>query len=239
MHAHDSEAHAAVFHGGRFTAQDLVEALMSGGLTQDVLVALTKLRQITSAAKVGTTVDYVTSALEQGQSVVVFTAERATAEDISARVAKLVRDAERGAIWALHGGLSQDVREEMIRIFQRPEREPDCIVATYGALREGVTLTRASVVVLHDLSWRTDEVLQAEARVHRIGQSRGVQSIWSIAEESIDTIFARVLASKAAMQSEVLGADDASTALAETDLLRRVGTRTIEEEAERLLRAYR
>jgi hypothetical protein len=88
------------------------------------------------------------------------------------------------------------------------------LVATLGSLRESVTLHTARIVVMHDWHWVLTHMLQGEARVWRTGQRRACQSVWMMAENSIDTILARVLYAKAgAMQS--VGIDKGREALEE------------------------
>jgi len=54
-------------------------------------------------------------------------------------------------------------------------------VATFGAGGVGLTLTAAHTVILLDRPWTPGEARQAEDRVHRIGQTKEVTSIWMVA----------------------------------------------------------
>ena len=67
------------------------------------------------------------------------------------------------------------------------------LVATGDTLGEGVTLTQASRVIMHDLSWVPSEVLQREARVNRIGQDKPVVSTWPLLRNSFDVLLAQLL----------------------------------------------
>jgi len=77
-----------------------------------------------------------------------------------------------------------------------------------------VTLHTARLLVLHDWHWVLNHMLQAEARVWRGGQRRACQSVWMMAENSIDTILARVLYTKARAMG-VVGIDKGIEALEE------------------------
>jgi SWI/SNF-related matrix-associated actin-dependent regulator 1 of chromatin subfamily A len=66
------------------------------------------------------------------------------------------------------GAISPSERARHVEEFQKGNL--DAIVATIGSLSVGVTLTAARNLVLNDLSWVPADNLQAEKRIHRIGQ---------------------------------------------------------------------
>lgn len=64
-------------------------------------------------------------------------------------------------------------------------------VSTFGAGGVGLTLTAARTIILLDRPWTPGEARQAEDRVHRIGQTFPVTSIWMVAfdlDRQIDAI---------------------------------------------------
>lgn len=61
-----------------------------------------------------------------------------------------------------------EVRQQIVEKFQRGEIP--ILVATIGSLSVGVTLTASRHVIFNDLSWVPADNLQAEKRIHRIGQ---------------------------------------------------------------------
>jgi superfamily II DNA or RNA helicase len=88
--------------------------------------------------------------------------------------------------------------------------DPDCRVFT-ASLRAGglgIDLTSASVVIHYDRWWNQAREDQATDRVHRLGQSKGVQVLKLITrgtiEEKIDTLIQR----KAALSLDILQPDD-------------------------------
>jgi SWI/SNF-related matrix-associated actin-dependent regulator 1 of chromatin subfamily A len=197
---------------------ELVRAVLEGRAGTDVLAQLGKLRKLTARAKIPTTVAYVNSLLEAGESVVVFSHERATAEAIFQKVASSWPDNADGFV--VTGELPDDERVRLVEHFQREGgHSPHVLCATYGALGVGVTLTAARYVVLHDLEWTFASVLQAEKRVHRLSSARGpVTAAWVIAEHTVDEIMAQILLMKAEYLSQTLGQRDALDAAAELDL---------------------
>jgi SWI/SNF-related matrix-associated actin-dependent regulator 1 of chromatin subfamily A len=182
----------------------IVRAIMEGQV-REVLPTITKLRQITSRGKLQHTCDVIADLQEQGESCVVFSWERGTAMAIA--------DAVKGD--PVTGGQSNTVRENAVRNFQG---SGGVLSATYGALREGVTLHTSRIVILHDLHWVLTHMLQAEKRIYRIGQKRACQSIWMLAENSIDMILAEVLLEKAKLTQEVLDINEGQEAVEEINL---------------------
>ena len=75
-------------------------------------------------------------------------------------------------------------REEIIQDFQ--DGKIKVLVMSIGAGGVGITLTRADTVVFLDRSWSPAINLQAEDRLHRIGQENAVQVIDLIAEDTVD-----------------------------------------------------
>jgi len=210
----------------------LVEAIVRGYASHDVLRQLGRIRQITSRAKLTATADYVAALLDAGESVVVFTHERETARMLAAKVeAQRAREGFDGArptqaqpSLVLTGDLDEAARTAGVDLFQR-SAAPMLLAATYGALGVGVTLTAARHVVLHDLDWTFAAILQAEKRVHRLSQTRPVTSAWVLADESIDTVIARVLLRKASYLAQALGQTEGLDAVAEVNL-REIAGRT-------------
>lgn len=165
----------------------LVYAL-SRGMVKQALPVLTKLRTLTSLAKVGGTIEEVHSMLEQGESVVVFAWTREV-------VARLYAAAGKVSKLRVDGSLPAAVRDEHVAHFQQ-WTAPTVLFATYGALREAVTLHRARIVLLHDLELTISAMLQAEKRVHRLGQRRACISKWMLADRTVDTLIAPILQRK-------------------------------------------
>ncbi len=171
----------------------LLRALFEARLGRDAISWVNRIRKVTSRAKLATTVSLANSLLEQAQSVVIFTWEREMAEKIAAKLDN--------APFVVHGAHVQEHRDAMVREFQSAQVQSNyrarAIVATYGSLSVGVTLHAASAVIMHDLDYVPSTLLQAEARVHRIGLKHSVMSYWVIASDTIDEAIARIITRKA------------------------------------------
>ncbi|EAY02446.1 SNF2 family N-terminal domain containing protein [Trichomonas vaginalis G3] len=81
--------------------------------------------------------------------------------------------------------LSQDERDKNIDAFMS-ENGPDLFIATKSAAGHGINLTAANVVVFFELNWNPAIDLQAEDRVHRIGQKKQVRIYSIVMEGTID-----------------------------------------------------
>jgi SNF2 family DNA or RNA helicase len=88
----------------------------------------------------------------------------------------------------LVGGVSKDERGRMIRDFQAGKTKVLCGTIAAGGI--GITLTRANKVIFFDRGWVPAFNLQAEDRLHRIGQINPVQVIDLMARNTLD--FGRV-----------------------------------------------
>jgi SNF2 family DNA or RNA helicase len=179
--------------------EQLVRAILNGQV-RDALPILTKLRQATSMGKISSTVELISDIREQEDAIVVFCWSRDVARKIAERTSGICAT----------GDQSIDDRLEIVAEFQR---SGGTLVATYGALKESVTLHRARIVILHDLDWVVSSLMQAIQRVARIGQFRACQAIWVLGEGSVDIVLAEALLYKAKLLDEILDIKDGSTAL--------------------------
>lgn len=111
--------------------------------------------------KAPSTIEYVESILEQsGGPVLVFTDHISSADMVGVRFSAPV----------IQGKTTTKNRTKIVKEFQ--DGQHPVLVATIGALSVGVTLHKANHVVFNDQSWKPSDNLQAEKRVHRIGQKR-------------------------------------------------------------------
>ena len=206
----------------------IVEAVINQQFSE-VLPILTNLRKVTSAAKLPSTIDYVANLLEQGESVVVFCWRGETA-------GYLVEAATRVGVWGsvVKGSMDQVERARAVYHFQQLG---GLLAATYGTLREGVTLTKGRIVIMHDLDWVLSRMIQAERRIYRIGQTQACQSIWMLAEGSFDKILAPMLQAKAEANTNLMGTDHL-TVVQDLGLDRITDLSTVQEQVDRILQVW-
>ena len=84
----------------------------------------------------------------------------------------------------IDGGISKEKRQELVDRFQRGEVR--VALLSIMAAGTGLTLTRACVAVFAELYWCPGQLLQAEDRVHRVGQGNPVTIIYLLGRGTID-----------------------------------------------------
>ena len=101
------------------------------------------------------------------------------------------------------GATTSMQREKIIKEFQELET-PQILVANMIACGVGVTLTKSHTVVFAELDFTPSNIMQAEARVHRITQEHIVNSIFMIANDSLDAKILDLIKDKLKVIKEIL-----------------------------------
>jgi superfamily II DNA or RNA helicase len=93
---------------------------------------------------------------------------------------------------------------------KRFNNDPNCevFVASLQAAGLGIDLTAGSVVVHYDRWWNAARENQATDRVHRIGQTRGVQVFKLMTKGTIEEHIDFLISKKGRLMEEVVSADD-------------------------------
>src|SRR5262249_40991735 len=96
---------------------------------------------------------------------------------------------------------------------QRFHHDPQCevFVASLQAAGLGIDLTPASVVIHYDRWWNAARENQATDRVHRIGQTRGVQVFKLVTKGTLEEHIDFLIAKKGKLMEEVVSVDDHQT----------------------------
>lgn len=114
------------------------------------------------------------------------------------------------------GGQSEKRRKADKEAFQQGDL--DVILCSIMAAGVGLTLTRAAETLFVERSWRPMDLVQAEDRIHRIGQTRPVTITYMDAKGTIDMAMARILLKKTATIAGVIEGE----AIDEQEAARRV-----------------
>jgi len=84
----------------------------------------------------------------------------------------------------ISGSVRNDKRTEAIRQFREDEETRLMLLTSAGG--EGINLQVADIVIIFDLPWNPAVVAQVQDRLHRIGQTKTVNVIHLIAENTIE-----------------------------------------------------
>ncbi len=134
------------------------------------LVQLGAIRRINSKYKVPCAMEMIQELLEQNQSVVVFTEFIETTQLLYNQIVN-----EYGDICVLLIGDTKD-RQSVVDRFQSGKAK--VFIGTSKAGGVGITLTKASNLILIDRPWTPGDTEQAEDRCYRIGQTESVFCYW-------------------------------------------------------------
>lgn len=101
----------------------------------------------------------------------------------------------------IDGSTNAKERHQKVQYFQ----QSDCRLAILSVTAAGTstTLTSASTVIFVELFWTPGALLQAEDRVHRIGQLSAVKIYYLVADNCIDALLWPLLESKMKVLGEI------------------------------------
>ena len=103
-------------------------------------------------------------------------------------------------------GNTKDRKEQI----ERFKTDPDCEVflASLQAAGVGIDLVSASIVIHYDRWWNPAKENQATDRVHRIGQTRGVQVFKFVSKDTIEEHIHDMILKKLELASSIIGYDE-------------------------------
>lgn len=162
---------------------------------------IASVRKALGVAKVPQVLQYIEHLLQSGtQKLIVFGVHIDVVNLIYEALKEKYKDIKTHRII---GATTNTQREKIINEFQN-EDTPQIIVANMIACGVGVTLTKAHTVVFAELDFTPANIMQAEARVHRITQEHIVNSIFIIANESLDAKILGIIREKIGVIKEVI-----------------------------------
>ncbi|WP_233874444.1 DEAD/DEAH box helicase [Paraburkholderia adhaesiva] len=173
---------------------------------QEMLGRIEKARAALGLAKVrgGAVSDLVIDVVENKGCCVVFCAHHDASDTLKAQ---LVADGLQVAI--IDGRTKPKDRSALVKSFQ--DGNLDVLIGGINAAGEAITLTRADTVIFAELDWVPAALLQAEDRIHRVGQRSNCQVIQLIARMpvgvNLDDIMVDLIGAKMARIGAVLNED--------------------------------
>ncbi len=196
---------------GEIAGIDTGEQLNSrpGNGKLEILAQLTRLRQICcdpslcyenyngGSAKLETCISLITSAIESGHKLLLFS-QFASMLDIIAR--RLEKEGVR--FYMLTGATPKEERNRMVNAFQKDDVPVFLISLKAGGT--GLNLTAADIVIHYDPWWNVAAQNQATDRAHRIGQNRQVTVYKLIMKNTIEENILRLQESKQMLADQIV-----------------------------------
>ena len=139
---------------------------------------------------------------ETSGKVVIFAVFRTDIEELEKAIANKFGE---GSVASYYGKTPQNERQKIIDRFQDPENELSYFISNPQTGGRGITLTEASTMIFYSNSYDLELRVQAEDRIHRIGQERSCTYIDLVSEGTVDEQILKNLLAKVKISNEVLG----------------------------------
>ncbi len=147
-------------------------------------------------------IELLSEARDSGQKVVVFSQYL----EMISLIEKYLK--KKGIGFASIKGSTRDRSAQLKRFREDPACE--VFVASLLAAGVGIDLTVASVVIHYDRWWNPAKENQATDRVHRIGQSRGVQVFKLVTKHTIEEHIHDLIEKKKGLIEDIIGHDEST-----------------------------
>lgn len=167
-------------------------AVVSKKKRAEQLAKLTALRGIAARGKVAAATRWILEQQDKQQGPLVVMAHHSATIDGLEQALLAARPALR--IGRIVGGQSEKKRKADKEAFQAGKL--DVILCSIMAAGVGLTLTRAAETLFVERSFRPMDLVQAEDRIHRIGQTRPCTITYMDARGTIDQLMAKILLKK-------------------------------------------
>lgn len=173
------------------------EKLQDTAARADKMRLVTQLFRATAEAKTAVAAEHMLALATHEAPIVVFAHHRCMIE-------RLERSAEEHGwrVGTIHGGTPQTQRHRVAHALQH--HKIDVAVLSLVAASAGYNLTTAHVVFFAELYWVPAIVLQAQNRVHRIGQTREVQVVTLVAADTCDARVLKAIRGKTTVLNRVV-----------------------------------
>ncbi len=148
--------------------------------------SIARLRIDLGLLKVPTVIKDAESYIEQGKSVVIFAEHHEVIDEYKNHFGN--------DCYVITGQTNIKERDKAVKGFQVGKRP--VIILSYGAGKEGVTLTRAHILLQAEIPWEATAMSQSEDRIHRISQTEECLVKVYYIPDSLDTYILGLVNSK-------------------------------------------
>ena len=159
---------------------------------------LAEIRQAIGVLKVPLYMEALANVLDRGETILIFCYYRKTQEILQAEIEKRFKQ----KMIIINGDVEKKKRFDIVQDFQAGKIK--ILLATIGALREGVNLTACHNVDFVEFDWTPQALEQCVARCHRRGQENAVSVRYFAFDGGIDKYMIKVLENKKNMISRIM-----------------------------------
>lgn len=197
--------HEALFYAHDMYARTLNLGKSEAEARQAMQGGIEKARAALGTAKVlgGEVIDLVCDVIENKKCCVVFCAHHDASDKLKAQL-----EQKKLRVAIIDGRVPPIKRAEIVADFQGGLL--DVVIGGINAAGEAITLTRADTVIFVELDWVPAALMQAEDRIHRVGQKSNCQIIQLVARmdgDNLDDLMVHLLGVKMARIGAVLNED--------------------------------
>ena len=161
----------------------------------EFLVKIEELKQSAARGKISAVKKWIEDFVDSDEKLVVFCTHTETINSLHDSFPKISVKFD--------GSTLNSEREEIVKKFQT-DKNCKVFFGNIKAAGEAITLTTASNVAFMEFDWTPGRHLQAEDRVHRIGQKDSVTAYYLVAQDTIDERLAEILNKKSKILEEIL-----------------------------------
>ena len=154
----------------------------------EAMVKMEMLKQLTAHGKMEQCIDWVNDMIESGQKLVLFCTHRVVVDTLMNKFKDIAVKVD--------GSVTGEDRAKAVEKFQT---DSSCMlfIGNIKAAGVGITLTAASNVAFLEYPWSPGDLVQAEDRIHRIGQEAESVNVWYlIAVNTIEDSIIKLLDKK-------------------------------------------
>jgi hypothetical protein len=167
--------------------------------------SMSKMREKLALRKLGAVLEIADNRLEEEAKIIIFAHHHSVVEKILDHYNPKPKKGKEGKVEAVafYGPMSARDRDEAIQRFQT-DPSIRVFVGSIAAAGVGITLTEASTVIFAEVSFVPGDIVQAEDRAHRIGQTKVVNVLHVVVERSLDARMVQMLVKKADIADQAL-----------------------------------
>ncbi len=162
---------------------------------------IARIRHRTALKKLPYVYDIIEDAVESVGKVVVFAHHLDVIDSIYEKFKDIAVKAT--------GSESVEERDEAVLKFQN-DPNVKIFIGSITAMGLGITLTASSLAVFVEIEWRPGDLIQAEDRLHRIGQKNSVLIQYVVVDRSIDGFMFDKLLEKMQIIDQITKIDNVS-----------------------------